>query len=87
MAVAARLIERLESEGYLGADGRTAILGRRVERRLESLRKRLPRAVGAHSGVGAMHAFLAFDGSAAAAFLGAGVYLDDDPPAAPGSGG
>jgi 4-aminobutyrate aminotransferase-like enzyme len=67
MAVGARLIERLESEGYLGADGRTAILGRRVERRLESLRKRLPRGVGTRSGIGAMHAFVAFDGSASAA--------------------
>jgi 4-aminobutyrate aminotransferase-like enzyme len=63
MAVGARLIERLESEGYLGADGRTAVLGRRVERRFESLRKRMPRAVGPNSGIGAMHAFVAFDGS------------------------
>lgn len=64
MAVGARLIERLESEGYLGPDGRTAVLGRRVERRFDSLRKRLPRAVGPRSGIGAMHAFVAFDGSA-----------------------
>jgi 4-aminobutyrate aminotransferase-like enzyme len=67
MAVGARLIERLESEGYLGADGRTAILGRRVERRIDSLRKRMPQAVGPHSGIGAMHAFVAFDGSASVA--------------------
>ncbi len=33
-----------------------------MERRLEALRRRLPRAVGPHSGVGAMHAFVPFDG-------------------------
>jgi 4-aminobutyrate aminotransferase-like enzyme len=63
MAVGARLIERLEEEGYLGPDGRVAVLGGRVKRRIESLRKRLPRAVGSHSGVGAMQAFVPFDGS------------------------
>jgi 4-aminobutyrate aminotransferase-like enzyme len=64
MAVATRIIERLETEGYLGADGRIALLGRRFERRLAALRRRAPRTVGAHSGVGAMQAFVAFDGSA-----------------------
>jgi len=64
MAVGARIIERLESEGYLGSRGRVALLGRRFERRLAALRKRLPRAVGARSGIGAMQAFVAFDGSA-----------------------
>jgi 4-aminobutyrate aminotransferase-like enzyme len=63
MAVAARLIERLESEGYLGPEGRIAVLGRRVERRFEALAKRLPAAVGERSGIGAMHAFVPFDGS------------------------
>jgi 4-aminobutyrate aminotransferase-like enzyme len=63
MAVGARIIERLESEGYLGSEGRIAVLGRRVERRFEALRRRLPRAVGARTGVGAMHAFVPFDGS------------------------
>jgi len=63
MAVGARLIERLESEGYLGPEGRIAVLGRRVERRFEALAKRLPRAVGDRSGIGAMHAFVPFDGS------------------------
>ena len=42
MAVGARIIERLESEGYLGSDGRVALLGRRVERRFEALAKRCP---------------------------------------------
>jgi len=59
-----RIIERLESEGYLGPEGRVAVLGGRIERRFESLRSRMPRAVGATSGVGAMQAFVPFDGSA-----------------------
>jgi 4-aminobutyrate aminotransferase-like enzyme len=63
MAVGARIIERLESEGYLGPDGRIALLGSRVERRFESLRRRLPRAVGERTGLGAMQAFVPFDGS------------------------
>jgi 4-aminobutyrate aminotransferase-like enzyme len=67
MAVGTRVIERLESEGYLGADGRIAVLGRRVANRFESLARRLPRAVGRRDGIGAMHAFVAFDGSAAVA--------------------
>jgi 4-aminobutyrate aminotransferase-like enzyme len=65
MAVGARIIERLENEGYLGPEGRIAVLGIRAERRYEMLRKRLPRAVGPRSGVGAMQAFVPFDGSAA----------------------
>ncbi len=63
MAVGARIIERLEEQGYLGLDGRTAVLGRRIERRFESLKKRMPRAVGQRSGIGAMQAFVPFDGS------------------------
>jgi 4-aminobutyrate aminotransferase-like enzyme len=65
MAVGARIIERLEREGYLGPEGRIAVLGARAERRYEALRKRLPRAVGPRSGIGAMQAFVPFDGSAA----------------------
>ena len=64
MAVGARIIERLEEEGYLGPEGRIAILERRVERRFESLERRMPRAVGPRSGVGAMQAFVPFDGDA-----------------------
>jgi 4-aminobutyrate aminotransferase-like enzyme len=67
MAVGARLLERLEEEGYLGADGRVAVLGQRLEHRFASLAKRLPRAVGTRSGIGAMHAFVPFDGRAEAA--------------------
>jgi 4-aminobutyrate aminotransferase-like enzyme len=62
MAVGARIIERLEEGGYLGPEGRITVLGRRVERRFESLEKRIPRAVGARSGIGAMQAFVPFDG-------------------------
>jgi 4-aminobutyrate aminotransferase-like enzyme len=63
MAVGARIIERLEEEGYLGPEGRVAVLGRRIARRFESLRKRMPRAVGPVTGMGAMVAFVPFDGS------------------------
>ncbi len=62
LAVGARIIERLENEGYLGPDGRVALLARRVERRFEALAKELPRAVGPRAGIGAMHAFVPFDG-------------------------
>jgi 4-aminobutyrate aminotransferase-like enzyme len=67
MAVGARLIERLEEGGYLGPSGRIAVLGRRIQRRFDSLAKRMPRAVGPRSGIGAMHAFVPFDGSPGAA--------------------
>jgi acetylornithine/N-succinyldiaminopimelate aminotransferase len=63
LAVGARIIERLDSDGYLGAEGRIAVLGRRFERRLDTLRKRLPNIVGECSGMGAMQAFVPFDGS------------------------
>ncbi|TMA36562.1 MAG: aminotransferase class III-fold pyridoxal phosphate-dependent enzyme [Deltaproteobacteria bacterium] len=66
LAVGARILERLESEGYLGGAGRIAVLGERVIRRFDALRKRMPRAVGEHSGIGAMHAFVPFDGSSEA---------------------
>ena len=64
MAVGARIVERLESDGYLGPEGRIALLGARFERFLDGLRRRLPRAVGPRSGMGAMQAFVPFDGSA-----------------------
>jgi len=63
MAVGARFIERLESEGYLGAEGRVRVLAGRVERRIEALRRHMGNAVGESSGIGAMHAFVPFDGS------------------------
>jgi 4-aminobutyrate aminotransferase-like enzyme len=64
MAVGARIIERLEEEGYLGAEGRVAVLGRRIEKRFESLAKRTPHAIGPRSGIGAMQAFVPWDGTA-----------------------
>jgi 4-aminobutyrate aminotransferase-like enzyme len=63
MAVGARIIERLEKEKYLGEDGRVAVLARRIGSRFDALKKRLPRAIGERSGIGAMQAFVAFDGS------------------------
>jgi len=63
MALGQRIIERMEDEGYLGVEGRVAVLGRRIEKRFESLRKRMPKAVGARSGIGAMQAFVPWDGS------------------------
>jgi 4-aminobutyrate aminotransferase-like enzyme len=67
MAVGARILERLEQEGFLGPEGRIALLGRRVARRMESLAERCPDAVSRSEGVGAMHAFVPFDGSPALA--------------------
>jgi 4-aminobutyrate aminotransferase-like enzyme len=64
MAVGTRIIERLEDDGYLGSEGRVAVLGGRFGRRLDTLRKRMPRAIGEASGMGAMQAFVPFDGSA-----------------------
>jgi 4-aminobutyrate aminotransferase-like enzyme len=67
MAVGARIVERLEAEGFLGPHGRIAGLGARVAERFDRLAGRLPRALGARSGMGAMHAFVPFDGSPRAA--------------------
>jgi 4-aminobutyrate aminotransferase-like enzyme len=64
MAVGARIIERLEEEGYLGRGGLIDALGKRVARRFEALAGRCPRGVGACSGIGAMHAFVPLDGRA-----------------------
>ncbi len=63
MAVGARIIERLEEDGYLGPEGRTAVLGGRIERRFQSLAKRMPKAIGPRSGLGAMQAFVPWHGS------------------------
>lgn len=62
MAVGARILERLEQEGFLGPEGRVAVLGRRIEKRFESLAKRLGPAVGPRSGLGAMQAFVPWEG-------------------------
>jgi 4-aminobutyrate aminotransferase-like enzyme len=64
MAVGARIIERLESEGYLGPDGRIALMAGRFARRFDALAGRAPRAVSRRSGIGAMQACVAFGGDA-----------------------
>jgi acetylornithine/N-succinyldiaminopimelate aminotransferase len=63
MAVGTHMIERLESEGYLGPEGRIALLGGRIRRRFQSLAKRMPKAIGPCSGVGAMQAFVPWNGA------------------------
>ena len=63
MAVGARIIERMEQEGYLGLDGRVAVLARRIEKRFESLEKRMPKVIGKRSGMGAMQAYVPRHGS------------------------
>ncbi len=63
MALGQRIIERMDEEGYLGLEGRVAVLGRRIEKRFESLEKRMPKAIGPRSGIGAMQAFVPWDGS------------------------
>ncbi len=67
LAVGARIIERLTSEGYLGARGIVAGIGVRVAARFDALAKRMPQAIGARSGIGAMQAFIPFDGAPATA--------------------
>jgi acetylornithine/N-succinyldiaminopimelate aminotransferase len=65
MTVGARIIEKLAREGYLGANGRVAGIARRVEARFAALAARMPKAIGARSGIGAMQAFIPFDGAPA----------------------
>jgi 4-aminobutyrate aminotransferase/(S)-3-amino-2-methylpropionate transaminase len=67
MAVGARIVEKLADEGYLGANGRVAGIARRVAARFDALALRMPRAIGARSGIGAMQAFVPFDGAPATA--------------------
>ena len=56
-------LERLEDEGYLGEEGRISLLGRRIQRHLQSLAKRMPEAIGACVGTGAMQAFVPWNGA------------------------
>jgi 4-aminobutyrate aminotransferase-like enzyme len=65
LSVGARIIEKLASEGYLGPSGRVAGIGKRVEARFAALAARMPKAIGARSGIGAMQAFIPFDGAPA----------------------
>jgi acetylornithine/N-succinyldiaminopimelate aminotransferase len=63
LAVAARMIDRLERERFLGEDGRIALLGRRVRQQLGVLERTQPAAVRDVDGIGAMWAFTPLDGS------------------------
>jgi acetylornithine aminotransferase len=67
LAVGARIIEKLAGEGYLGPRGIVAGIGRRVAARFDALALRMPRAVGPRGGIGAMQAFIPFDGAPATA--------------------
>lgn len=62
MAIGARILERLEGEGYLGPRGEIARLTQRLEAALDALIARLPNIVTARSGLGAMQAFVAWQG-------------------------
>ena len=62
MALGARILERLESEGYLGADGGITRLEKRIDAAFDRLMERLPGVVQGRSGIGAMQAFVAWDG-------------------------
>jgi acetylornithine/N-succinyldiaminopimelate aminotransferase len=64
MAIGARVLERLESEGYLGPDGGIARLATRLDQALDRLARAIPGAVALRSGLHAMQAFVAWDGDA-----------------------
>jgi len=62
MAMGARILERLENEGYLGDSGKIAQLTENIDEAFEGLKSRLPGVVTARSGLGAMQAFTAWNG-------------------------
>jgi len=62
MALGARILERLETEGYLGPDGGITRLERRIDVAFDRLEERLPGVVHGRSGMGAMQAFVAWEG-------------------------
>jgi 4-aminobutyrate aminotransferase-like enzyme len=64
MALGERILERLEGEGHLGPDGGIARLERRLDDAFAALSSRLPGVVRARSGLGAMQAFVAWEGQA-----------------------
>ena len=65
MAIGARILERLESEGYLGPQGRIARLARDIDAAFAALASRLPGVIGKRTGLGAMQAFVPWKGEAA----------------------
>ena len=64
MAIGARILERLENEGYLGDSGKIAKLTDAIDDAFDALSRRLPGVVTARSGLGAMQAFTAWEGNA-----------------------
>jgi len=64
MALGARILERLESEGYAGSGGRIDRLEARLDTAFARLAIRLPGVVTRRSGGGAMQAFVPWSGEA-----------------------
>jgi acetylornithine/N-succinyldiaminopimelate aminotransferase len=65
MALGARILERLVREGYLGRQGHVARLEARLDEAFAALERRMPGVVRERSGLGAMQAFVAWDGDPA----------------------
>ena len=65
MAVGARILERLDSEGYLGPEGGIAQLADRLDVAFDALSRKLPGVISGRSGFDAMQAFELWDGDAA----------------------
>ncbi len=73
----ARILEWLESEGYLGPDGGISRLESRINAAFASLDARLPGVITARSGLGAMQAFVAWDGDAEVTAKLVNICLDE----------
>ena len=67
MAIGARILHRLESEGYLGPEGLISDLCDRIDAAFAALEERMPGVIRGRSGLGAMQAFTAWDGNPAVA--------------------
>jgi 4-aminobutyrate aminotransferase-like enzyme len=64
MAMGARILERLEDEGYLGPQGGIVRLAARLDAAFDRLSQRLPGVITSRSGLGAMQAFVPWAGEA-----------------------
>jgi 4-aminobutyrate aminotransferase-like enzyme len=62
MAIGARILERLEVENYLGPNGGIVRLVERLDVAFAELSSRLPGVIGGRSGLGAMQAFVPWEG-------------------------
>ncbi len=62
MALGARILERLENDGYLGPHGGITSLERRIDVAFARLEERIPGVVHGRSGMGAMQGFFVWDG-------------------------